>query len=194
MKKTSFIRSDKQSENKRCPFGLPITEGCHYAGASVSNMCPLEFIPEEKRDRVVKANNRVYVYYKNDCRCIYSAGIINKSQSVNCNFGDTAQGMHMPAMSGSPIYPQTFSGGGMDGLYGYPLGFYADNNESRNLFTGLFSLIGSKGFEIIKEAVLDNEDMGDIVLKLENNESLTVSDNRRIANSLEQCKLKHEGK
>jgi len=43
---------------------------------------------------------------------------------------------------GSPLYPQTFHGIGLDGLYGYPLGFYADNNESRNLFFGLFSMLG----------------------------------------------------
>ena len=184
MKKEAFIRSDKNNEAQRCPFGLPITTACHHVGSSISNMCPLEVVEEgERRDRVKKANSRVYLYYKDDTRCLYAANIIDKNESVNCDFGDTAQGMHSPAFSGSPIYPQAFSGVN-GGVSAFPLGFYADNSESRNLFQGLFSLVGGRSFDIIKKAILENKSMGDIVVKLENGDSLSETDKLRIKKSL----------
>lgn len=192
MKKCSFIRSDKKDVENRCPFGLPITEGCGHAGACISNMCPLEMVEESKRERVKKANSRVYLYYADGNKCLYAANVIEKYKAVNCNFGDTAQGMPTPALSGSPIFPQTFAGVGTDGLYGFPLGFYGDNNESRNLFQGLFSLVGSKGFEIIKEAILDNDKMKSIMDKIEDGEKLTTEEFLLVSSALESCREKFE--
>jgi len=184
MKKEAFIRSDKKDEDQRCPFGLPITTACHHVGSAISNMCPLEVVDEgDKRDRVKKANSRVYLYYKDDTRCLYAANVIDKQEAVNCDFGDTAQGMHSPALSGSPIYPQAFSGVN-GGVSAFPLGFYADNSESRNLFQGLFSLVGGKSFDIIKRAILENEDLEDIVAKLENGDSLSEIDELRIKRAI----------
>jgi hypothetical protein len=192
MRKCAFIRSDNQEPSKRCPFGLPITESCHNAGSCVSNMCPLEMIPEDKRERVIKANSRVYIYYKDGSRCLYSAGIMDNQKAVNCDFGDTGQGLHAPSIQGSPLYPQTFAGIGLDGLYAFPLGFYADNNESRNLFQGLFSLVGGKAFEIIKEAIFDNGEMNGIVEKLENGEKLSSEEYSKLEDSLEDCRRKYD--
>jgi hypothetical protein len=192
MRKCAFIRSDKQDAERRCPFGLPITEACHNAGSCVSNMCPLEMIPEDKKDRVLKANSRVYIYYKNGHRCLYSAGIMDQQKSVNCDFGDTGQGLHAPSFQGSPLYPQTFAGVGLDGLYAFPLGFYADNNESRNLFQGLFSLVGDRAFEIIKMAIFNNSEMKDIVEKLENGGELTSEEYSYVEDSLETCREKYD--
>lgn len=180
MKKISFIRSDKKDKEQRCPFGLPITEACHCAGSSVANMCPLDIIEEEeKQAKVKKANSRVYLYYKDDTRCLYADNIIDKLGVVNCDFGDTGQGMHMPAFTGSPIYPQAFSGVS-GGVSAFPLGFYADNNESRNLFQGLFSLVGNKSYEIIKKAILEDSRLLNIVCKLENGEELTKEEKEKI--------------
>lgn len=150
MKKLCWIKSDKGE--KRCPFGLPITEGCKCAGSSVLHMCPLESIYDDKKQLVEKANKRVYIYYKTNCRCIYAVNIMENENTVNCDQDDVAAGMQMKAIEGSPIYAQSFGGIGLDGLYAFPLGFYADNNESRNLFQGLFSLVGSAENVIIKES------------------------------------------
>ena len=139
--KKSWIKSDKESGDKQCPFGLPIIDGCKNAGSSVSRMCPLKFVSDKQKERVSKANKRVYIYYKDNEPCIYAANIIENLNSVNCNFGDTAQGMHMKALEGSPLYAQTF-GLGTEGLYSFPLGMYGGSDESRNLFQGLFSLVG----------------------------------------------------
>ena len=73
--------------------------------------------------------------------------MLTEHKKVDCDFGDTAAGKKSVPFRGSPLYPKTFHGIGLDGLYGYPLGFYADNNESRNLFFGLFSLLGSSTTE-----------------------------------------------
>lgn len=185
MKKCAFIRSDNKNS---CPFGLPITAACHNAGNSVSHMCPISMVEETKGEVVKTANLRVYIYYKTGDRCMYAANIMDGQNVVNCNMGDSAAGMHSPAMSGSPLYTQNFAGVGLDGLYAYPLGFYADNNQSRNLFEGLFSLIGeTETFEIIKEALSE-----DILDKLENNEKLTTDERLEVENSLSTCRNKYD--
>lgn len=147
MLKKSWIRSDKEVFDKRCPFGLPIIEGCKNAGSSVTYMCPLNYVTDEQKEKIEKTNKRAYIYYKDNNSCIYAANIINNLNSVNCNFGDTAQGMHMPALEGSPLYVQSF-GLGVGGLYGFPLGMYGGADESRNLFQGLFSLVGSTNYNM----------------------------------------------
>ena len=179
-RKCAFIKTDKDGTD-RCPFGLPITEACKHAGDSVANMAPLELIEDEdKRERVEKANKRVYIYYKTGDRCIYAADIMEDQKAVNCNFGDHAQGAHLPkAFEGSPLYAQTFSGIGLDGLYAFPLGFYADNNESRNLFHGLFSLVGEKTTgQIIKNAIISKDKI--IWEKIKNNEILFPDEQDRL--------------
>jgi len=191
MKKCAFIRSDEKGD-KRCPFGLPITEACEHAGDSVAHMCPMNMVTSDKQDKVKMANARVYIYYKTGDRCMYAANVIKEKGVVNCDFGDTAAGMHGPAFVGSPLYAQTFSGIGLDGLYAFPLGFYADNNQSRNLFEGLFSLIGFQKPEIVKNAVLDNPEMKKIVEKLEEGIKLTTDEAMDLRNAVEQCRKEFE--
>lgn len=177
-KKCAFVRSDKDGR-KRCPFGLPITKACEHAGDSIRHMTPLEMVNgEEKQAQAIKANKRVYLYTRDDKRCSFAANIMEDYNSVNCNYGDNAEGVPLPqALEGSPLYAQTFSGIGLDGLYAFPLGFYADNNTSRNLFTGLFSLVGSVAPVLIKNAIeatnknlWDRIENGDILLPKEQDE------------------------
>ena len=189
MKKCAWIKSDKDQGDGGCPFGLPIIEGCKYAGDSVSHMCPLETISEEKQEDVEKANKRVYLYYKTNDRCIYAANIVNEQGVVNCDFGDTGAGMSTPTFSGSPLYPQTFSGIGLDGLYAFPLGFYADNNESRNLFQGLFSLVGFEmSVKLIKTASISKN----ILDKLSRNEILNEKEKIDLLQEVENYREKYE--
>jgi len=168
-KKLAVIRDNKL---RNCPFGLPISEGCQNAGDSVYRMAPLDAVDgEEQKERLKKANSLVYVHHKNGKRCPFADKILEKFKKVDCDFGDTGQGQRSVPYRGSPLYPQTFSGIGLDGLYGYPLGFYADNNESRNLFFGLFSFLGSeKPKELIKLAdkydESEEKDKADIIDKI----------------------------
>ena len=48
---------------------------------------------------------------------------------------------------GAPFYSKVYNNIGLDGIYSYPLGYYADNNISRNLYYGMYSLMGSDGSE-----------------------------------------------
>lgn len=139
IKKLAVIRDDDASP---CPFGLPITTGCCNVGDAIHRMAPLDSVGEKSKERVKKANGMVYVYHKTGKRCPFADGVMVKFGKVNCDWGDTAQGIKSVPFAGSPIYPQTFSGVGLDGLYGHPGGFYGDNNLSRNMFLGLFSLLG----------------------------------------------------
>ena len=188
MRKCAWIRSDKDQGQGKCPFGLPITEGCRHAGDAVTHMCPLETVSKEKHEPIEKANKRVYIYYKTDNRCIYASNILENRGVVNCDFGDTGAGMQTPTFSGSPLYAQTFGGIGLDGLYAFPLGFYADNNESRNLFQGLFSLVGGEAYEIVKESAIRMSPVKDILEKISNNEPLTTDEQLELVQALDKCR------
>lgn len=187
MKKCAFIKSDK--DDNKCPFGLPITLGCENAGQSITRMCPLSMVEDNKKEQVKLANSRVYVYYKTGQRCIYAANVMHNMESVNCDFADSGAGMGTPAFNGSPLYPQTFAGGvGIDALYSYPIGLYADNSQSRNLFQGLFSLVGAEEkLQIIKNAIPKN-----ILDKLEENEKLNEDERNELENIIMICKEKYD--
>jgi len=193
MKKCAWIRSDRETSEKHCPFGLPITESCRSAGSSVTHMCPLEAVPKEEIEKVAKANKRVYIYHKEGVRCLYAANIIEDAKAVNCDFGDVGQGRHLPgAIEGSPLYAQTFGGIGLDGLYAFPLGFYADNNESRNLFQGLFSLVGSSNDEIVKYALLNNGCSESIMKKINEGERLSGEEALALEDAIDKCRKEFE--
>ena len=143
--KNAIIRGKMVRE---CPMGLPIPEACQYVGKAIDRMSPCG-----DNEKLKKANILVYAYEKGCFQCSYAQKIMNEQSKVDCNFGDTAEGFKSQPFSGSPLYPSTFVGIGLDGLYGYPLGFWADNNESRSLFFGLFSYLGAFSVEqMIKQA------------------------------------------
>ena len=170
-KKLAIIRGN---ELRGCPFGLPVHQGCKYVGDAINRMAPLSAGESDvQKEQIAKANKLIYVHHKSGHECMYADKILEDHDKVDCDFGDTGQGQKSVNWQGSPLYPQTFSGIGLDGLYGYPLGFYADNNESRNLFFGLFSYLGSdQTKELIKLANEYDEagemDKADIVDKIIN--------------------------
>ena len=149
MKKKGWVKSKGFEDS--CPFGLPITHACKHAGKSTLRMCPLDYTDEEdKKKEIEKANKKVYIYHKTGKRCPFAINIMGKDV-VNCDWGDAGQGVGGAELTGSPLYPRTFSATGLEGLYGFPLGFYADNNQSRNMPYGLFSLLGRKDEEDIEK-------------------------------------------
>lgn len=157
--KLAVIRSDKA---RGCPFGLPITDACENAGEAIHRLAPLESTDDEgKQESIKKANMVVYAHHKTGKQCPYADKLLKKYDKVDCDFGDTGQGQPSLPYRGSPLYPQTFQGIGLDGLYGYPLGFYADNNESRNLFFGLFSFLGAPQVEQLVKLADEYDEAGD---------------------------------
>ena len=100
--KLAVIRDDNL---RGCPFGLPITEACEYAGDSIHRMAPLQAVPEEeKKELLVKANMVVYTYHKTGKRCPYADKLLPKHDKVDCDFGDTGQGQRSVPYRGSPLY------------------------------------------------------------------------------------------
>jgi len=184
MKKESTIR--KKTEGKKCPFGLPVPLACENAGEAINHMAPLDLVAEDKKERTEKANKRVYIHYKTGKRCPYAQNIIKSLEAVNCDYGDYGEGMSVPAIGGSPLYAQTFSGIGLDGLYAYPIGFYADNQQSRNLFHGLFSLVGTAAPFILKKALLYNN-KEEVINKIHTNTNLNDDDIDNLRNIIKEC-------
>jgi hypothetical protein len=113
---------------------------------------------------------------------------MENNDAVNCDFGDSAAGMHSPAFIGSPLYAQSFAGHGLDGLYAFPLGFYTDNSASRNLFQGLFSLVGTN---VIKDIIKEGNN-ANIIEKLENGDKLTTEERMELENAIDKCRAEFE--
>jgi hypothetical protein len=123
-----------------CPFGLPVPAACLNVGKAINRMAPVD-----EKENISKANRLVYAYHKGCDKCPYADKVLEKQEKVDCDFGDNAAGMRSIPFRGSPMYSRTTVGVGMDdGMYGYPLGYYSNNNESRNLFFGLFSMLGAE--------------------------------------------------
>src|SRR5690606_29592093 len=96
---------------------------------------------EQEHKKLTKANKLVYINHKTGEKCPFADSILEEFDKVDCDFGDTGQGQEAAAWQGSPLYPSTFQGLS-GGLHSFPLGFYADNDTSRNMFFGLYSLQG----------------------------------------------------
>lgn len=142
MKKLAMIRAPGVRD---CPFGLPIAVACHNAGDSVERMEPLKDVPKEQRERYKKSNRRVYRHHKENSRCKYADKIVEEKDIVNCDFGDTGEGISDFPIRPSPFYPRVFSGLGQSGLFSYPLNHYLDHSESQQLFDGIFYMYASSG-------------------------------------------------
>jgi len=162
--KIATIRKDGADP---CPFGLPVPMGCQAAGKFIDQMAPLDVmevgdnpLDAQKAARetadgepafggaeIQGANMRLLswaVMQEGPVRCRYADKIFPGLKGVECNYGDTAPGQRQTGVIlSSPYYAQVFQGIGLDGLYSYPLGFYADFNVSRNLFYAIYSLQGS---------------------------------------------------
>jgi hypothetical protein len=190
--KLAIIRGEN---SRNCPFGLPIIDACKCAGSSIKRMAPLlEQNTKEENEKLASANKLVYAYQKEDKPCAYADKILEHNNKVDCDYGDNGQGLHSTDFRASPLYPQTFHGLMLDGLYGFPLGFYADNQESRNLFLGLYSLLGhSTKEEIIKLA--DNYDKsgetGKAKILDELLEKLSKENNKEIFDKIENYLIEY---
>lgn len=155
--KLAVIRGDGLRD---CPFGLDIPNACESVGAAINRMAPL--INAEDSEKLTKANKLVYLYHKENKKCPFAAKILDNYNKVDCDYGDTAQGYGDPSWQGSPLYIQTFNGLDASGLNSQPLGFYAQNDPSRNMFFGLFSLLGNNTTNDIVKLAEDYEKCGDI--------------------------------
>jgi hypothetical protein len=160
MKKRIKLAVIRKNESDPCPFGLPIPFACKHAGNMIEKLAPLDVMDdatEEEGQRIADANVRMLGWLlmkstEQPCQCPYAAKIFKDKEAVECNYYDTAPGQDQKAaLMAAPFYSQIFSGLGLNGLFTYPIGYYADYNISRNLFYGIFSLQGAERREVLKK-------------------------------------------
>lgn len=151
MKRLAVIRKDTV---RSCPFGLPIPYACEHAGDAIDRMQVLEEVDKDRRDKVRKSNRKVYLHEKTGQRCPFADKISEEHKSVHCDYGEGGEALRDFPLRPSPFYPRVFSGLGQTGLFSYPIDYYWDNPQARNLFTGLFSIYASNGeINIMKTAI-----------------------------------------
>jgi hypothetical protein len=160
MKKRVKLAVIRQNDSDPCPFGLPVPFGCQHAGGIINKLAPLDVMEdatEEEQRRIADANVRMMAWIlmksgEEPGKCPYAAKIFKAQEASECNYDDTAPGEDQKAaLMAAPFYSQIFSGLGLNGLYTYPIGYYADYNISRNLFYGIFSLQGAERREVLKK-------------------------------------------
>lgn len=160
-KKRLKIAIVRKNDADQCPFGLSIPFGCKHAGGVIDNMAPTSVLgedaSEEDKAKIARANKRLMTLRltqtaEKPCKCKYASNTIDGKDAVICNYEDTAPGVPPAPILGSPFYSRVMSGIGLDGLYTYPIGYYADYNVSRNLFYGIYSIQASKDSELMKVA------------------------------------------
>lgn len=143
--KLAVIRSN---EDSKCPFGLSIPFACENVGDLIYNMSPDDVLGEnassEDLQDIFDANKRLFRWSHPKKRCPFADKIIKVKGKVNCSWDSNSQGIRQEfPIKSAPFYSKVYNNTSFDGLFSYPIGFYADNNMSRNLYYGIFSLIGN---------------------------------------------------
>lgn len=149
--------------DRKCPFGLKVPGACKTAGDLVKKMAPTSILgPDAEDDEIQElsnANNTLLRIEMPGDRCFFAGKIFKDKEAVECNWGSTAPGVGAgDALEGSPFYSRVYNNIAYDGLYSYPLGWYADNNISRNLFYGIYSVQGSENSESLNKTSEEDDE------------------------------------
>lgn len=163
--KLAVIRTN---EDEPCPFGLKIPYACKKAGEIVSKMAPIDILGDKvEKDEIkalVRANRKLMILEADGNRCPYADKVFSDKKAVECNFDSNAPGISQVGLEPSKFYSKVYDNIAYDGLYSYPMGWYGDNNISRNLYYGAYSLQGSEEKkEIEKTAQNKEQDIKDAV-------------------------------
>jgi hypothetical protein len=143
--KLAIIRN---TEDAPCPFGLKIPFACSNVGETISRMAPTNALgddaDDEERAEIAKANSTLMMMDATGERCPFAGKLFKDKKAVECNFGSTAEGMNPDkGLWPSPFYSKVYDNVAYDGVFSYPLGWFGENNISRNTYYGIYSLQGS---------------------------------------------------
>lgn len=156
--KLAIIRKNK---NTPCPFGLKIPFACSNAGEITTKMAPVDILGDEAEEDEIKslvaANRKLLMLEADGHRCPYADKIFKDQKAVECNFDSNAPGVSQQGLEPSKFYSKVYNNIGYDGLYSFPIGWYGDNNISRNLYYGAYSLQGSAKTIMKKRASVNND-------------------------------------
>jgi hypothetical protein len=142
-------------KNNECPFGLKVPDSCGHVGECIKHMAPMEVLGDDAdKDEIislVKANRKLLLLQGDGQRCPYAGNIIEEKDAVECNFDSVAPGEQAYNFEPSKFYSKVYDNISYDGLYSYPMGWYGDNNISRNLYYSLWSITSAE-YNLIKTA------------------------------------------
>jgi len=146
-------------KDKECPFGLNIPTACKSCGDSVRRMAPIDILGDdaEKEEIValINANRKLCILQSDGQICPFAGKIIEDKEAVECNFDSDTPGEGSYNLEPSKYYTRVYDQTSYDGLYSYPMGWYGDNNISRNTYYGIYSLQGSTENSIEKIASVE---------------------------------------
>lgn len=172
----------RENDTTPCPFGLNISFACNTVGELIYKMAPLDILGEdlsdEEKKQIAKANERLFLWKAPQERCPYAGKLFPKNESVvECNWGSNAPGVEEKgALVGSPFYYKNFSGVGLDGLYTFPLGFYADTALERGLYYGSQGFTGFANQN--NKDIIKNEELEKQLIKWDSIEKICQKDKK----------------
>jgi hypothetical protein len=130
----------RKNEADPCPFALDIPFACQEVGDLVDKMSPVSKSAPDA-PALAASNQHLFLWKRPGHRCHYAGKILDpETHAVECNWNSTAAGEEGTPIVGSPWYTKHFSGVGLDGVYTFPLGYYADNSIDRGMYYGMYSI------------------------------------------------------
>lgn len=142
-----------------CPFGLNITSGCFTVGESINEMTLLaDGETDDDRKRILNENIEIWRKVKQEPkRCIHATKIMSDQRAVMCGFEEFGVA---PDIKGSPAYARVLNDYALSGTTTTPQGYTVDNNTSRNLYYGIYSLNEEQSSALTKLAENSPNKMG----------------------------------
>lgn len=151
----------RKNTDDPCPFGLKVPYGCKNAGDIITKMAPVAVLGEDATRQEIKslinANKKLLLLESDNHRCIFADKIFKDQEAVECNYYSNTPGESQQALEPSKFYSRVYENVALDGLYSFPMGWYGDNNISRNLYYGIYSITELKSNKLRKEANYTND-------------------------------------
>ena len=130
----------RRNDDSPCPYGLPISKACSCIGHAIDRFGQAsENMPGDDVRDLFEVNQLLFKWLETKGKlpsepCKYAGKLFDNKDVVECNAGTEAAGIHEGnALAGSPLYYKMYSGIGIDGVYSFPLGYYADSTiDSRS--------------------------------------------------------------
>lgn len=149
----------REMDEKPCPFGLYIPDGCLSAGDLVDNMSAInnsDEISEEDKNTIIKSNNRILMLTDAPkCKCKYANRVFksedeHKEAKVECSFGDTAAGIGNANFNSTQPMSQYL---GLS-FYSLPIGYYNQDLTYQDGFTNIVNQYFAAGYDpaLVKES------------------------------------------
>ena len=113
--------------------------------AVIAKMVPLSMTKEgPERAKALEDNIEEMLLAESPEQCPFADRVYEERSAVDCKFDENQPSAPAGSagLNGSPMYPHIMIGNMPKAQYGYPINYYSDDNESTNVYYGIYSLIG----------------------------------------------------